>query len=153
MVDMLDTADLVKKSMDRFEDEELRAARISMNVRNFLQERAVRLHQSVLNVDDTLAELLARFRDEELRLLGWGDMFMLDMMYFKRGGNYRMDAHNRPREGDTLTIGGELHYVYETSFFTFSAASQTEMEEAAREVADDMANVAPEEESTNEPTG
>lgn len=99
-----------------------------MNVREYLQSKAVRTGQSILDVEETWEELIGRFSAEQLRLLGWGDMFMMDMMYFKRGGNYRMDEHARPREGDVVMIGGVEHFVYETSLFTFSAEAVRESE-------------------------
>lgn len=115
---------LVQKSLSLFSDEEVRIARVAMNVRDVLQQKAVTRNQTVLDVDETYAELVERFGKDTLSLLGWGDMYMMDMMYFKRGGNYRMDQHNRPKEGDLIYIGGVLHGVYETSLFTFSAEQQ-----------------------------
>ena len=37
-------------------------------------------------------------------LLGWGDSFLLDQMFFKIGGTYKLDDWGRPQNGEEISI-------------------------------------------------
>ena len=90
------------------------------DVRDVLQALAVEKNQRVLDVDDTRNEITRRF-GESVNVMSWGEMFMMDMMYFKRGGNYQLFKYNYPEVGDVVTVDGVNRVVTVTSLFTFAA--------------------------------
>jgi hypothetical protein len=95
----------------------------SQEVRNVLQKEALKTRP--LNRDAMYRLLLEMFGVDVLNIMSWGDMFMLDMMYFRAGGDFRMNDHGRPVEGTEVNIDGVTHYVTAAGLFTFQAEKET----------------------------
>ena len=74
-----------------------------------------------LDRESTMTELRERFGESTLNAMPWGDMFMMDMMFVKEGGDYRCFEYDWPHNGDTVLVGGVEHIVYGRGLFTFQA--------------------------------
>ncbi len=102
-------------------DNEMATLKACHDVRTFLQTKQLQTPHVPLDPRGTYEDLCAVFRNGTLELLGWGDMFMMDMMYAKQGGNFKMDDYGRPVQGSTVMIQGKPHVVTCNGIFTFAA--------------------------------
>lgn len=102
------------------------------DVRDVLQKFAVDQGRSVLDVNDTRQEITRRF-GASVNVMSWGEMFMMDMMYFKCGGNYRLFEYNYPEVGDVVNVDGVARVVTDTSLFTFAAEEVQDFDEESDE--------------------
>ena len=71
----------------------------------------------LLYSDSCHARLVEKCLKRNLALpivLGWGDSFMLDQLFFQTGGAYKLDDWGRPRTGEEITIS-PIHVFDESS--------------------------------------
>lgn len=104
-------------------DYELAVARAVNDLHKYLQAAAVLRHPTPLDPVRTYADLVTVFTSATLDALGWGDLFMMDMMYAKAGGKYLIREHGRPELHSEILIENERYIVTGVGMFTFNAES------------------------------
>jgi hypothetical protein len=104
-------------------DQELAIARAVNDLHKYLQAAAVLQHPTPLDPVRTYADLVTVFTSATLNQLGWGDLFMMDMMYAKAGGKYMIREHGRPELHSEIRIQNEPYIVTGVGMFTFDAES------------------------------
>jgi hypothetical protein len=114
-------------------DEELAALRAAHDIQKYLQAKAIQNPRARLDPQTTFEELTTTFDNHTLEVVGWGDLFMLDMMYAKQGGNYKLHDYGRPQAGTIVTISNRPCVVTCTGIFTFAAEPMDDGDESTEE--------------------
>jgi hypothetical protein len=100
---------------------EIRVARMCNDVHDMLRQMTFDQKVHTLHADEAYEALVQKFGPDAWTIMAWGDMYMLDMMFIRSGGNFKMHEHGRPRFGDMLDLNDKAHIVTRTGLFTFQA--------------------------------